>query len=221
METPFRLFPGLDPADLPADADGFVRSDTASHGFFQDGAGRWITGWRAVNFMPYGIFTPMTGSVSGIYIRLPKSFMQREDGGFDLETHARNLDLVERAIQDRLGEEDGETYQGAAQAVALERGLYPVGTEFAHPLHYVDVVADGRPRLVPIPALAPAGSRKSAICTSGRHSIPANSVPASRKRVRRYTAMTNRVGWTMGWAGIWLATSKIRAVRCARKIAKN
>ncbi|MEZ5580788.1 MAG: hypothetical protein R3F40_16055 [Candidatus Competibacteraceae bacterium] len=144
VETPFRLFPGLDPADLPADADGFVRSDTASHGFFQDGAGRWITGWRAVNFMPYGIFTPMTGSVSGIYIRLPKSFMQREDGGFDLEVYARNLDLVERAIQDRLREEDGETYQGAAQAVALERGLYPVGTEFAHPLHYVDVVADGR-----------------------------------------------------------------------------
>ena len=144
VETSFRLFPGLDPADLPADADGFVRSDTASHGFFQDGAGRWITGWRAVNFMPYGIFTPMTGSVSGIYIRLPKSFMQREDGGFDLETYARNLDLVERAIQDRLRGEDGETYQGAAQAVALERGLYPVGTEFAHPLHYVDVVADGR-----------------------------------------------------------------------------
>ncbi|MCB1777744.1 MAG: hypothetical protein KDI50_09935, partial [Candidatus Competibacteraceae bacterium] len=28
-DTPFRLFPGLDPADLPADADGFVRSSTA------------------------------------------------------------------------------------------------------------------------------------------------------------------------------------------------
>jgi hypothetical protein len=139
----FDCFRDLDPADLPADADGFVRSDTASHGFFQDGAGRWITGWRAVNFMPYGIFTPMTGSVSGIYIRLPKSFMQREDGGFDLEVYARNLDLVERAIQDRL-REDGGFYQGAAQAVALERGLYPFGTEFAHPLHYVDVVADGR-----------------------------------------------------------------------------
>ena len=24
------------------------------------------TGWRAVNFFPYGIFTPMSGSVSGI-----------------------------------------------------------------------------------------------------------------------------------------------------------
>jgi hypothetical protein len=70
-DAPFRLFPGLDPADLPADADGFVRSSTSRNGFFQDSDGRWITGWRAVNFMPYGIFTPMTGSVSGIYIRCP------------------------------------------------------------------------------------------------------------------------------------------------------
>lgn len=142
-ESPFRLFPGLDPADLPADADGFVRSGTLRNGFFQDGDGRWITGWRAVNFMPYGIFTPMTGSVSGIYLRLPKSFMQRADGGFDLAVYARNLDLLERAIQDRL-QEDGGFYQGAAQAVAIERGLYPLGTEIAHPLHYVDVAADGR-----------------------------------------------------------------------------
>ena len=37
--------------------------------------------------MPYGIFTPMTGSVSGIYLRLPKPFMQREDGGFDLTVY--------------------------------------------------------------------------------------------------------------------------------------
>ena len=143
-DAPFRLFPGLDPADLPADADGFVRSNTPGNGFFQDGNGRWITGWRAVNFMPYGIFTPMTGSVSGIYIRLPKPFMQREDGSFDLTVYARNLDLLERAIQDRLRPEDGEFYQGAARNVAVERGLYPVGAEFAHPLHYVDVAADGR-----------------------------------------------------------------------------
>ncbi|KAB2936102.1 MAG: hypothetical protein F9K25_01920 [Candidatus Contendobacter sp.] len=142
-DAPFRLFPGLDPADLPADSDGFVRSSMPRNGWFQDGAGRWITGWRAVNFMPYGIFTPMTGSVSGIYLRLPKPFMQREDGSFDRTVYARNLDLLERAIQDRLRPEDGAFYQGAARTVALERGLYPVGTEFAHPLHYVDVAADG------------------------------------------------------------------------------
>lgn len=140
---PFRLFPGLYPADLPAAADGFVRSPNARNGWFQDDDGRWITGWRAVNFMPYGIFTPMTGSVSGIYLRLPPAFMQREDGIFDLAVYRENLDLLERAIQDRLTPEDGPHYRGAAQSIAIERGLYPVGTEFAHPLHYVDVLADG------------------------------------------------------------------------------
>ena len=151
-EDPFRLFPGLDPADLPADADGFVRSSSARNGLFQDGDSRWLTGWRAVNFMPYGIFTPMTGSVSGIYLRLPQHFMRREDGTFDLEIYRQNLDLLERAIQDRLRPEDGGTYRGAARSVAVERGLYPVGTEFAHPLHYVDVAADGRdPAISPYP----------------------------------------------------------------------
>ena len=148
----FRLFPGLDPADLPADADGWVRSDTASHGFFQDATGRWMTGWRAVNFMPYGVFTPMTGSVSGIYIRLPMPFMQRQPGKFDLAVYQHNLDLVARAIQDRLRPEDGTHYHGVAHTVTIERGLYPVGTEFAHPLHYVDVAADGSdPAISPFP----------------------------------------------------------------------
>lgn len=142
-DAPFRLLPGLDPADLPADADGFVRSDAPRNGFFKEEGGRWITGWRAVNFMPYGIFTPMTGSVSGIYVRLPHAFMRREDSAFDLEIYRQNLDLLERAIQDRLRPEDGRTYRGAAGATPIERGLYPVGTEFAHPLHYVDVAADG------------------------------------------------------------------------------
>ncbi len=141
-DTPFRLFPALAPADLPAQADGFVRSLDESRGFFHDGQG-WVTGWRAVNFMPYGIFIPMAGSVSGIYIRLPAIFMQDEDGEFSLETYTRNLDLVERAIQDRLRPEDGDHYLGWAKNVPIYRGEYPVGTEFAHPLHYVDVRADG------------------------------------------------------------------------------
>ncbi|EIJ33681.1 PDZ/DHR/GLGF domain protein [Thiothrix nivea DSM 5205] len=142
MQSPFRLFPGLDPADLPANSDGFVRSQQAQNGFFSDTEG-WLTGWRAINFMPYGIFTPMTGSVSGIYIRLPEKFMQREDGSFELATYAQNLDLLERSIQGRLLPTDSKTYQGMAKSVPVEAGLYPLGTEFAHPLHYVDVRADG------------------------------------------------------------------------------
>ncbi len=148
---PYKLMPGLDPADLPADGDGFVRSRDPGRGFFFDGQG-WNTGWRAINFMPYGIFTPMTGSVSGIYIRLPDTFMKTASGAFDLETYRQNLDLLERAIQDRLEETDPDHYLGAASQIPVEAGLYPLGTEFAHPLHYVDVDADGSdPQVSPFP----------------------------------------------------------------------
>lgn len=149
-DGPFRLFPGLDPRDLPADADGYVRSRLAKEGNFSDGRG-WITGWRAINFMPYGIFTPLTGSVSGIYIRLPRDFMRRADGRYDLATYSANLDLLARAIQDRLHPGDPKHYFGGAAGIAVERGLYPVGTEFAHPLHYVDVRADGHDGASPFP----------------------------------------------------------------------
>ena len=150
-DGPFRLFPGLAPDDLPAQDDGFVRTGVAARSVFSDARGG-NTGWRAVNFMPYGIFTPHTGSVSGIYIRLPQAFMRNESGAFDLATYERNLDLVERAIQDRLTPADGSHYVGAAREQPLERGTYPVGTEFAHPLHYVDVQADGSdPAISPYP----------------------------------------------------------------------
>jgi hypothetical protein len=139
---PFRLFPGLNPADLPADDDGFVRSADANGGIFRDDGG-WITGWRSVNFTPYGIFTPLTGSVSGIYVRLPERFMRDAGGAFDRATYEANLDLVWRAVADRLDADAPAHYHGAAAEVAVRPGLYPLGTEFAHPLHYVDVAADG------------------------------------------------------------------------------
>jgi hypothetical protein len=91
--------------------------------------------------MPYGIFTPQSGSVSGIYIRLPAPFMQTAAGAWDLTTYAQNLDLVEKAITDKL---EGQThYLGAAARISITRGAYPKGTEFAHPLHYVDMTQPG------------------------------------------------------------------------------
>ena len=140
--NPFRLFPALAPADLPADADGFVRSAAENGAFFNDGRG-WITGWRSVNFVPHGIFTPLTGSVSGIYIRLPERFMRDAEGRFDLATYAANLDLVAAAVSDHLAADAPASYQGAAADIPVQPGLYPQGTEFAHPLHYVDTQADG------------------------------------------------------------------------------
>jgi len=143
VDHPFRLFPALNPADLPAQDDGFVRAQQrAPHALWHDGRG-WNTGWRAINFMPYGIFTPHGGSVSGIYIRLPTAFMQDARGRFDLAIYRANLDLLARHIQDRLHSDDPPHYLGRAGKIARVRGQYPPGTEFAHPLHYVDVARDG------------------------------------------------------------------------------
>lgn len=153
QDSPFRLFPALSPADLPAQNDGFVRSNSPERALFNDDKGH-NTGWRAINFMPYGIFTPLTGSVSGVYIRLSTPFMKNAAGQYDLAAYEGNLDLVQRNIQDRLR---GEThYLGAAAGVAIVRGQYPLGTELAHPLHYTDPLADGKH-----PAASPFGGMRA------------------------------------------------------------
>ena len=138
----FRLFPALNPAALPADSDGFVRVENEEESLFRDEKG-FNTGWRSINFMPYGIFTPHTGSVSGVYIRLDQKFMKNEEGVFDVEVYKANLTLLEKAIQDRLDVNE-RYYVGLAKDVDTDKGLFPLKTEFAHPLHYVDVQADGR-----------------------------------------------------------------------------
>lgn len=144
----FRLLPGLNPSALPADNDGFVRSNNSEEVFFEDGLGG-NTGWRAINFMPYGIFSPMTGSVSGIYIRLPENYMKNELNQFDLTTYKMNLDLLRDAIQNRLNDQSSQTYYGMAKNETVIAGSYPQGTEFAHPLHYVDTDVDGSHRKFP------------------------------------------------------------------------
>ena len=137
-DSPWRLFPDLSPLDLPAQKDGFVRTKEKQRALFGD-----ITGWRAINFMPYGIFTPMSGSVSGIYIRLPNVFMQDEKGAWSETIYQQNLDLLEQTITDRLDVDAPKYYYGNAKNIEVNRGLYPLYTEFAHPLHYVDLNAKG------------------------------------------------------------------------------
>lgn len=139
-----RVFPALNPAHLYpevqpdptdgnshgyVDSEGFVRNEQASY-----------TGWRAVNFFPYGIFSPLTGSVSGIYLRLPEVF-RTSAGIVDVELYKQNLDILERNIKNRFMNE--KFYVGDAVDIPVEKGMFPVGTEFAHPLHYVDLNADG------------------------------------------------------------------------------
>lgn len=140
----FQLFPDLDPDYLfPFSEEDPTNS--ALHGYIdEEGFVRCnknkYTGWRAVNFFPYAIFTPLTGSVSGIYVRLPEKFMTM-NGERDLEIYKKNLKLLEQNIKNEKIE--SWFYYGDASSVDVKKGFYPVGTEFAHPLHYVDLNADG------------------------------------------------------------------------------
>lgn len=142
--SPFVLFPALNPNHLFPGREKDP-TDGGRHGFV-DGKGyvrdekEGFTGWRAVNFFPYGIFTPLSGSVSGIYIRLPGPFMS-EKGAFSQAVYEKNLDLLERNIKNRSPRESH--YHGDASQVPVVSGFFPLGTEFAHPLHYVDLKADG------------------------------------------------------------------------------
>ncbi len=134
--NPRHLFPEMQPDPTTGGTHGYVDQE----GFVRDEHTRY-TGWRAVNFFPYGIFSPLNGGVSGIYLRLPAAFMQ-EGGEFNLEICKKNLDLLERNIKNRSSSE--KHYYGDAAAVPVEKGFFPVGAEFAHPLHYVDLNADGQ-----------------------------------------------------------------------------
>ncbi len=145
INSDWAFFPALDPNHLfpfvarnPTrgglhgyiDKEGFVKNEYDQH-----------TGWRAINFFPYAIFTPLTGSVSGIYIRLPKAFYSVE-GQIDINIYKENLSILEQNIKNQ--KPGVNHYLGDASGIEVRRGFYPVGTEFAHPLHYVDLQADGK-----------------------------------------------------------------------------
>jgi hypothetical protein len=143
-DSRFALMPALDPNHLFPYVDGNPTSG-GQHGYV-DKAGYvrdesdGYTGWRSVNFFPYAIFTPLTGSVSGVYVRLPEPFQQK-DGVFNYDTYQANWQLLADQIRNRSYERS--RYYGDAEAFEVQPGFYPTGTEFAHPLHYVDLLSDG------------------------------------------------------------------------------
>ena len=140
----FLLFPSLNPKHLyPYNKEN--PTSNGMHGFidnegFVKTESEQYTGWRAVNFFPYTIFTPLTGSVSGIYIKLPEKFMST-NGDLNINTYKQNLNILEQNIKNQSGKQTH--YEGDAGDIKVKKGFYPVGTEFAHPLHYVDLNADG------------------------------------------------------------------------------
>jgi hypothetical protein len=144
-EKNFKLFPALNPNHLFPYSD-VNPTNNGEHGYVDNEGfvrceNNQITGWRAINFFPYAIFTPLTGSVSGVYIRLPQEFMSKNKE-ISVEVYKQNLDLLEKNIKNQTI--NTSNYVGDASEVAIKKGFYPVGTEFAHPLHYVDLLADGQ-----------------------------------------------------------------------------
>jgi hypothetical protein len=113
-----------------------------SEGFIKD------TGWRVFKWKPFPGFFPTNGRIDSTFIRLDKPFREK-NGVFDKNIYKKNLAIVECAVK---GIKPGEVckgtevgsftmpdyYEGDAKDVPVVTYQYPPGTEFAHPLYYLD-----------------------------------------------------------------------------------
>jgi len=113
-----------------------------SEGFVGD------TGWRVFKWKPFPGFFPTNGRIDSTLIRLDKPFREK-NGSFDKETYKKNLAIVECAVKGVSpgelckGTEVGDFtmpshYEGDAKNIEVVVYQYPPGTEFAHPLYYLD-----------------------------------------------------------------------------------
>ncbi len=120
------------------DSEGFVREPSTGE----------YTGWRAFKWKPFPGFFPTNGRIDSTFIRLDKPFREK-DGKLDINTYKKNLAIVECAVK---GVQPGEVckgtevgdftmpsyYEGDAKDVPVVVYQYPSGTEFAHPLYYLE-----------------------------------------------------------------------------------
>ncbi|WP_127471438.1 hypothetical protein [Thiomicrorhabdus aquaedulcis] len=145
----------------------------------------------------------MSGSVSGIYIRLPQKFMQNANGQFDLPTYAKNLNLLEKAITDTLGDLAGTRYSGMASDEKIVRGAYPKGTEIAHPLHYVDMEADGKSAVSAFPGTRAQRVKEIRYMYKYDHYNPMDARPGDEGGNNIFG--NDQQGWVDNGAGWYLA----------------
>ncbi len=117
----------------------------------EEGFVKWkgkYTGWRVFKWKPFPGFFPTNGRIDSTLIRLAEKFRKR-DGVFNIDVYKENLAILECAIK---GVKPGETctiteignfivpsnYRGDASDVKVVPYKYPPGTEFAHPIYYLD-----------------------------------------------------------------------------------
>ncbi len=119
-----------------------------SEGFLLDPTTGERTGWRAFRWKPFPGFFPTNGRIDSTFIRLPEEF-RRNGGVLDWNLYKRNLAIVECAVKGVkpgeicTGTEVGDIriptrYEGDAASVPVITFQYPPGTEFAHPVYYLD-----------------------------------------------------------------------------------
>ena len=113
-------------------------------GFALDGSG-----WRSFPYVPFpGWGWPTNGGTGEVMIRLPTLYRVDGDGLESASMYAQNLEILELAITTpppRRGNpvKLPPSYVGRAQGIGPEWGLYPLGTEFLHPVRYVDLHQPG------------------------------------------------------------------------------
>lgn len=119
-----------------------------NEGFIHDPDTGEYTGWRVFKWKPFPGFFPTNGRIDSTLIRLPEKFRTNR-GSFDKGTYKKNLAILECAIK---GVKPGEIcrgtevgdftmssrYEGNASDVEVVTFQYPPGTEFAHPVYYLD-----------------------------------------------------------------------------------
>lgn len=139
--------------------------------FYDNGLAKDGSHWVAFNYKPFpSTFWPTNGSTGDVMIRLPAAFREI-NGVYNPEVYFANLALLEMAVKDiarvsvaptseiDLSQDiDGDDvlktgvttiinrdfYLGDASGIALEKMLYPEGTEFLHTVRYIGVDETGR-----------------------------------------------------------------------------
>jgi len=135
---PIYAYAGGTYSQINIDAEGFILDpDTGER-----------TGWRAFRWKPFPGFFPTNGRIDSTFIRLPEKF-RRSAGAVNWDVYRKNLAIVECAVKGVApgrvceGTEVGDItvpsrYEGDASDVPVVTYQYPPGTEFAHPVYYLD-----------------------------------------------------------------------------------